>query len=69
MLDRTDNGLYNSRRLGRADLPTKWSQSELSDSDMKGQNYGIKIGYYERMKFRTSRNFKLVVPCIVIQCE
>jgi hypothetical protein len=39
-LNWTDTELYNSRRAGRTNLPTMWSQSDLSESDMKGQNCG-----------------------------
>ena len=47
-------------------MPTMWSQSDLSESDMKGQNCGIKTGYHEKMKFRTSRFLNMtIVLCTV----
>jgi len=43
-----------------------WSQSELSESDIEGQNCGIKMGSYGKMKFRTSRFMNMtIVLCTV----
>jgi hypothetical protein len=46
-----------------------WSQSDLSESDMKVQNFGIKMGYYERMKFRTSRFTNMTVVLCAVKWE
>jgi len=46
-----------------------WSQSDLSESDMKVQNCGIKMGYYERMKFRTSRFTNMTVVLCTVKWE
>lgn len=47
-LDWHDSELYNSRRVNRANIPTVWFQSDLSESDTKGQNCGIKVGYHKK---------------------
>jgi len=41
----------------------------LSESDMKVQNCGIKMGYYERMKFRTSRFTNMTVVLCTVKWE
>jgi hypothetical protein len=69
VLDRTDNELYNSRPVGRDNLPIMWSQSDLSESDMKSQNCGTKMGYYERMKFRTSRFTNMTTVLCTVNWE
>jgi hypothetical protein len=41
-----------------------WFQFDLSESDTKGQNCGIKVGkvgYHEKIKFRTSRFMSIIV--------
>jgi len=59
----------NSRTVGRANLPTMWSQSDLSESDMEGQNCGNKVGCHKRIKFRTSRFMNMTVVLCTLKRE
>jgi len=46
-----------------------WTQSDFSESDMKVQNCGIKMGYYERIKFRTSRFMNMTIVLCTVKWE
>ena len=46
--------MYNSRRVGEADLPAVWSPPDSTDPAMKDRNNSVKTGVCERLKSLTS---------------